>query len=315
MAFFKFSTLQFPDHERMMAAQDIYAAVANIELKPAKDSVPNIETMIRLLPGVSIGWVKTSPLIVDRKKKHIADGNDDLALLLNPLGNASWGTSIANQGDSIWSPGMGCISYNDLPGTISFQGQQTYMLNINLSRDMYGPLIARLKHGQSPITDKEVFNHLSRYALDLMRDDPQGEENPLEQTNQIVDLIALAIGAPRDYTVHARQNGLKQARMKAVKADINLHYFRGDMSVDWIARRHGISPSYVRAMFEREGTSFTDYVLNVRLKKAFDCLSDPLQAKRAVNDIAYSSGFNNSTWFYRAFKKHFGFSPGEARAG
>lgn len=136
----------------------------------------------------------------------------------------------------------------------------------------------------------------------------------LEQTNRLLDLAALAVGANRDYEVHARQRGLKQARMKAVKADLLIHACRGDLSLDWLARRHGISPGYIRAMFKKEGTSFTDYLLNLRLQKAFDCLCDPACMSKTITDIVYIAGFNNPSWFYRAFKQRFGVSPGDVRA-
>jgi AraC-like DNA-binding protein len=147
-----------------------------------------------------------------------------------------------------------------------------------------------------------------------MEESPTQPINILAQTNQLIDLAALAIGAHSDYAIHARQHGLKQARMAAVKADINIHYDRGDLSLDWLARRHGISPSYIRAMFDEQETSFTDYVLNVRLQKAYELLTRPDLAATPITEIVYKVGFNNPSWFYRAFKKRFEFAPSDIRA-
>ncbi|MGC9386124.1 MAG: helix-turn-helix transcriptional regulator [Hydrogenovibrio sp.] len=320
MAFIKFSTQSFPEKERLAAAQDIYAAIANIELRTPNKHIPVIETQLRLLPGISIGWVKTSPIIVHRNKQHVQDGNDDFSLLLNPRmspsGRSAWKASIAQKGDIKCVPGMGCFSYNDRPGIITFEGEQTYMLNIKLSRTLFEPLITGFERSRShqPILDQEVLTHLTRASRLLMDDNPAEPINILAQTNQLIDLAALAMGAHSDYAIHARQHGLKQARMAAVKADINIHYYRGDLSLDWVAKRHGISPSYIRAMFDGEETSFTDYVLNVRLQKAYDFLTSPDFVFMPITEIVYKVGFNNPSWFYRAFKKRFEFAPSDIRA-
>ncbi|MGB3597963.1 MAG: hypothetical protein WBA27_13275, partial [Pseudomonas neustonica] len=89
MAYIRFSTQDYPLAERMEAAQDIYAAMANIEIATEKGKAPNIETRLRLLPGVSIAMVESSPLIVNRSSRQLQDGNDDFSLLINPAGRAS----------------------------------------------------------------------------------------------------------------------------------------------------------------------------------------------------------------------------------
>lgn len=154
MAFIQFSTHSFPVNERLDAAQDIYAAMANIDVQTPDNSVPCIETRIRLLPGISISWVKTSRLVVHRRARQMQDGNDDFSLLLNPLGNSTWHAAIERIGDIKCLPGRGCFSFNDRPGTITLQGPQTHLVNINLSRTMFEPLIANLEEpGKSPMLD------------------------------------------------------------------------------------------------------------------------------------------------------------------
>lgn len=155
MAFIKFSTQDFPEKERIAVAQEIYAAIANIALRTPNKQIPTIETQLRLLPGLSIGWIKTSPIIVHRNKHHIQDGNDDFTLLLNPRLNpferSVWHASIDKKGEIACAPGMGCFSYNDRPGVIAFEGEQTQMLNLTFSRTLFEPLIARFERADSPL--------------------------------------------------------------------------------------------------------------------------------------------------------------------
>lgn len=312
MAFFRFSSLSFPPEKRLLAAQEIYAPMANIALETLTLS-PMIETRLRLLPGISIAWAKTSPMRVHRKQQHIQDGNDDFSLLLNPSGQTAWSAAIEQRSEFRCSPGVGYQSFADRPGTLTFSSSQSQILNINISRALFEPLIKTIENNPKPIIDQTMLNLLTRSAMDLLQETHTTSFNPLEQTNQLIDLASLAVGAHRDYEVHARKNGLKKVRMKAVKADINVHFYRGDLSLDWLAKRHGISSSYIRAMFEQEGTSFTDHLLNLRLEKAYISLCNPKNTALTITDIAYNTGFNNPSWFYRAFKQRYGLAPGEIR--
>lgn len=56
--------------------------------------------------------------------------------------------------------------------------------------------------------------------------------------------------------------------------------------------------------------SFINYLTHIRLKNASDLLKT---TRSSVTEIAQSCGFNNSGYFCRVFKKHFGFSPLEYR--
>ena len=314
MAFVHFSTKNFPIPERLEAAQDIYAAMAHIDVESLDKRAPEIETKLRLLPGLSIGCVTASKIAVHRTEKHIRDGNDDFSLLLNPPGRTLWSASIDRSSDHLYQPGLGCLSFGDRPGTIVFRNAGTRLLNLNVSRKLFEPLVAgRNKPEMQPYLKIEVIPLLIQCVDELMTDSPLSCDNILESTNRLVELAALAVGASSDFEVHARQNGLKQARLKAVKADLLVNAGLGELSLDWVSKRHGISPSYVRALFEQEGISFTEYLLKVRLQRAYDCLLHPAFALKTITDIAYLSGFNNVSWFYKAFKQRFGIAPGELR--
>lgn len=314
MAYITFSTSNYPEAERLEASLDIYAAMANIDVSIPRGPPLNIETRIRLLPGISIALVKSSPLIVKRRSQQIQDGNDDFALLLNPAGRAAWRSELDGVGEVECHPGAGCFSFNDRPGSIEFHGNRTYMLNICFSRALLGPLVNDLENAsKSPHLARETFYLLARCATDLIREPGPNDPSIIAETNQLLDLAALSVGAPRDIEITARHRGLKQARLRAVKADLRITALHGDIPLTRLAKRHGVSPSYIRAMFEQEGLSFTDYVLGLRLERVFQRLSSPAHAHKKVADIIYDAGFNNPSWFYRAFRRRFGLTPGEAR--
>ncbi len=130
----------------------------------------------------------------------------------------------------------------------------------------------------------------------------------------IQDLVALALGATGDATHIANGRGLRVARLRAIKAHILANLTRRDLSVETVARRHEISPRYVRTLFEGDQTTFTDFVLNQRLARAHRCLVDPRFAGHMISTIAFESGFGDLSYFNHVFRRRYGATPSDIRA-
>lgn len=128
----------------------------------------------------------------------------------------------------------------------------------------------------------------------------------------IYDLAAVLFGATPDAAHMAKGRGLAAARLHAIKKAIVAN-LNGGLSPKRLAGCYGISPRHIRRLFEREGTSFTEFVREERLKRAHTMLNSPRLAHWHIADIAFEVGFNDLSYFYRAFRARFGYSPGEAR--
>ena len=129
----------------------------------------------------------------------------------------------------------------------------------------------------------------------------------------IYDLAVLALGGSREAEEVAKGRGMRVARLQAVKTDI-LGDLQGVVSLSDIAARHRVTPRYIRMLFESEGTSFTGFIREERLQRALAKLLSPLSDHLRISQIAYAVGFNDLSYFNRAFRHRFGRSPGEARA-
>jgi AraC-like DNA-binding protein len=129
----------------------------------------------------------------------------------------------------------------------------------------------------------------------------------------IRDLVALTIGATRDTAAIAAGRGMRAARLRAIKTDIKANLHRRGLLLNAVAARHGISPIYVRKLFNDESTSFSAFVLDARLARAHRMLSDPRFIDRAVSTVAFECGFGDLSYFNRAFRRRYQASPSEIR--
>jgi AraC-like DNA-binding protein len=85
------------------------------------------------------------------------------------------------------------------------------------------------------------------------------------------------------------------------------------MTVTKIAKRRGVTPRYVQMLFEADGTTFSEYVLDQRLARSYRMLTEPAHIHRTVSAIAFQVGFGNLSYFNRAFRNRFGITPSDAR--
>lgn len=78
-----------------------------------------------------------------------------------------------------------------------------------------------------------------------------------------------------------------------------------------MAKKAGMSLSTLTRHFrERTGVSPLEYLIRVRLKKASVLLQNP---ELGLAEIADMTGFTDSNYFCRLFRKYFGISPGKYR--
>jgi AraC-like DNA-binding protein len=129
----------------------------------------------------------------------------------------------------------------------------------------------------------------------------------------LIDLTGLLLGAAADYVNLATKRGYSHARLDLIKADVLKSLDRQDLTIDLVARAHGLSPRQAQRLFAASGTTFTEFVLNQRLSLAHQWINEPRFRHRKIADIAYSAGFNDLSYFNREFRRRFGDTPSAVR--
>ena len=125
------------------------------------------------------------------------------------------------------------------------------------------------------------------------------EEERREKARQTVEEL---VEKP---TLQAPDERLLERVMKVV----NAHITDSDLSVEQIANEVGLSRSHLhRKMKELTGESTSDFVRNVRLKRAAYLLEG---GKHSIAEVMYACGFDSPPGFSTRFKNFYGVSPTE----
>jgi len=83
--------------------------------------------------------------------------------------------------------------------------------------------------------------------------------------------------------------------------------FCSDISRDDLASIFRVSPNYLSNLFQRQsGTTFIEYLNSMRIKYACMLLES---TNNTLDEISMSSGFNETSYFCRVFKKKTGMQP------
>ncbi len=95
-----------------------------------------------------------------------------------------------------------------------------------------------------------------------------------------------------------------------IKEYVNQHYME-NIDLNTAASLVNISASHLSSIFKKEtGKNFSAYLTEVRMKEAGRLLKDP---HMLIYEVAEKTGYANSGYFGKAFKKYFGITPEEYR--
>ena len=96
------------------------------------------------------------------------------------------------------------------------------------------------------------------------------------------------------------------------KEEIAKKYMTEEISLNTVAMRVGMSPSYFSSIFSKEvGQTFVEYLTEVRMNKAKELL---MCSAMKTSEIGYEVGYRDPHYFSYIFKKTQGCSPKEYRS-
>ena len=308
-----FSTDALPEGDRLAIWHEVFGRqLVKVQLE-ANPDVPFFRTAtFWRMPGLSLGFSRSSACHSLRTRQLAADGVDDLMFSAVFEGAARGSMrdreALVAPGEGVLMPCTEVVSC-DYPVTSRF-------VTVGVPRKAVAAMVKDPEAALlQTIRGTDELKLLTSYVAAV--EDGVTLMNPELRhafATHVQDLVALVIGATRDGAELAQGRGMRAARLSAIKADIAEHLGPEELTVTGVAARQRITPRYVQRLFEDQGTTFSEYVLGLRLVRAHRLLTEPRRAGWTITAIAFELGFNNLSHFNRAFRRLYGESPSDVRA-
>lgn len=296
-------TDDWPARDREAMFRELHGR-GEIRIEPRPDEPLRIDAILVKFPNLALLWGRRSPL-----RSEFADGDDRLMFNLGgPAIATQFGRELVlERGDAV------ALSGSDRGSLTTFRSGR--IATLEFPRGGLLPLLADSRQRCARRIPKELpaLRLLRGYLrAALPRDERGASELPTMAIAHLYDLAAMAVGASREAEDVANGRGVRAARLRKIKDDLLAHIAE-DLSLDAMAARHGVSPRYIRMLFEGDGTSVTEFVREERLQRARSILLNPRFGARRIGEIAYEVGFNDLSYFNRSFRRRFGHSPSQIR--
>lgn len=275
--------------------------------------VHDLDYRYTLFGSRSALWGKgaTTPIRYERSAELLTDGNDDVALALldQPIKviKPSGESFVVPPGDALLISQARRYSY-ELPRSASGWTLQFKHADIKALVPEIEEAPLKAIHGRTP------GMLLMRSYLEAAAAERFSDPMALETVGlHLLQLGAIAISRPFQASKQDVSRGLNAARIEVIIAELQAHLTSPQLDLDWVARRQRLSPRQIQRLFASRGTSFSDELRRLRLARAAQMLANPAFSKHSILTIALDVGFSDAPTFNRAFKRHFGLTPGDLR--
>jgi AraC-like DNA-binding protein len=303
-----FTTDDHAEKDRLpLCRQRLSGLLGALDLEPSPDVPFRARTVSCQLPGTCLTTCfLTCARACRRPDQCLTDGADDL-VLLRPVGGLftveqNGRRTIVEERDAVlistqvpWTLDLSELERLDclrVPRAIAGTAPGALLPNLPRLIKRDDPAFQLLAHyggallqGILPLGTPELRHIASCHVQDLLR--------MLLQTDE-------------------QDNRTEPSRLGLAKRDIENNLADRGLSIESIARRQGVTPRTLQKLFEADGTTFSEYVLDKRL--SFAKIALHRDRVRKISDIAYEAGFGDLSYFNRAFRRRYGMTPRQARS-
>lgn len=305
------STDVLPERDRLPFWREAFGRkFLNIVIEPLSDAF-EVEATLRAMPGLRSMECVASPARHERTPEIVSHADDSFTLPMNLRGGMT--LSQRNRELSLDVGDAACF-LNAEPSTLMHS--QVHAWGLVVPRAALAPLVANVEDAAMRVIPRgnEALRLLTNYLKAVCKEPALAapELRHLVATH-VHDLVATMLGATRDGAAVANERGVKAARLAAVKADIVAHLDRRDFTLAALAARQQVTPRYIQMLFEVEGVTFSQFLLEQRLARVHRMLTDTRHAGASVSAIAFAAGFGDLSHFNRSFRRRYGASPSEIR--
>lgn len=273
-------------------------------------SLVNGGVVLRDAAGMEIVQVATDVEVVRREQHDIRlDYGEYFFLLVQLQGMCG----IEQQGQqSIISPGDCILVDSSLPSNFYFNGQFSNHLSVHLPRQL---LLAEKPNDfdvSRRLGAEDPMSIMLRALVAKMLQTPATHKRSGELRHLFLQATrqAFAADAP-DAPLFPKERA--SGRLEFAHVLVDRHLTAEWLTPQWLANRLGVSMRTLQEDFNTVGATVTSFIRDRRLRLARERLVEKQRGGAdegtTIAEIAFSSGFNDISYFNRCFKKAFDCSP------
>jgi AraC-like DNA-binding protein len=307
-------TNDLPRGTRMSVLRDFLAReLMGIEIKPVREDGFYVSVHALTLPGLLIAYGRSDELSCARLTERLGDGQDDFML---DVMNVPMFLTVEGRWEVEVKAGDGLLYPLDRPWRLDHKRSEVRCMRLPRA----------LLAGILPDLDSQPYHVVRREggALDLLlgyADLVQKRAAALpdfrdQMARHLIELAghAFARPAPPQELPESRPRAVTLARLDLIKADICRRLDDPSLDIAAIAASYRVSPRTIQALFAASDSTFTQYLRDQRLLRAWRLLDDPVHGAVSIAVIAQEAGFSDLSHFNRAFRARFAASPRDIRA-
>jgi AraC-like DNA-binding protein len=308
-----FNTDVFPEGERFSAYREELAKWScGLELSTPDplDFHANLE--LRRVGSLEIMISTLSAIEVARTPRLVQDGDDALLLMLLLDGQACQ-SQLGDQ--QLIHAGQAVIFDSGCPGAFSLvSGSKLLTLKIPRAKlSVRLPQVSRFANATldgDPVARGLLSGYLcGAFDLDLVSSEPTAQL----LCDHIIDLVALALRTGSGMQPIQGRLDAPAMHRAAILREIEASAADPAFDSSITATRLGITVRYVHHLLEITGRTFSEHLVDRRLKRVEQILRDRLYAPRRIADIAFQNGFSDLSYFNRVFRRKYGAAPSDVR--
>lgn len=313
MSLFKFNANLVSPEKWSEALEEVFSPLCGMDISLG-NKAPKVEVEVCALPGINVSNNRVDAHKAYRTYRHIADGDDSVLIAIPRTGElaVNFSSGVTHQ----CRPGNVIVAAADKP----FSAENQSFLHscvIGVQRDWFESRFSdnnSFINSMSSPANADALRLLVKYVDTIIANgDEIGERAERLSAVHLHELLALALGGQSGPVSGGNDRGTRRLHMQKIRQYMHSNMQKADLNAGVVARACHVSPQYLRKILRESGTTFSDYLIGVRLDGIYEKLRNPASDHEAIYALAYRSGFKNLAWFNRAFRARFGKTPMEVR--
>lgn len=267
--------------------------------------------------GVGIADLRFSEVIscpqyVERTKEQIAKSTEEDFLISFQLTHR--GLIKQNGREALLTPGSFALYDSTQPYSLTFN-EPFHQFVVQMPKDVLSTyLLEPERYTAIPISARSGLGAvLSNFMFSLAQELQQVKGTPEHLAENLVNLFAMAFSSSVMLEQIGEHSVVRETLRRRIRQYIDNNLSNPRLSNKHIAQAQGISLRYLYKLFEHEPKTLHALILEKRLEKGRQLLTDPKYAGHSIERIGHVVGFASAGHFSRSFKKRYGISPSNCR--